>query len=89
MCNMKLERSLAVANALIPLQIQRLFAFQKIALNFALLLLSEPVTTRQSHRVMFKLGAKNLFLLCLLKEHSILDHLATSDLQIITSTGRS
>ena len=28
MCNMKLERSLAVANALIPLQIQRLFAFQ-------------------------------------------------------------
>ena len=41
MWNMKLERSLAVANALIPLQIQRLFAFQKIALNFALLLLSE------------------------------------------------
>ena len=72
---------------------------------------------------MFKLGAKKIFLLCLLikkiqlftvltgvifqslkltvpgmeiistraelEEHLILDHLATSDLQIITSTGRS
>ena len=76
-----------------------------------------------SHRAMFKLGAKNLILLCHLvkniqlftvltgvifeslkltvpgmetistraelKEHSILDHLAISDLQIITATGRS
>ena len=37
MCNMKLERSLAVANALIPLQIQRLgICFSKNSTKFCL-----------------------------------------------------